>query len=63
MFLIVDIFSKWLEVKIMNATTALATVEVVRRVFAIYGLTGVVVTNNGPQFRWHELERFLLRME
>lgn len=56
----VDTYSKWLEVKLMNTTTATAMVEAIRSVFAAYGLPRVVVvTDNGPQFRSHEFACFV----
>ena len=60
MFLIVvDSHSKWLEVFPMNSTTATATVNLLRSLFASQGLALEVVTDNGPQFISEEFKRFL----
>lgn len=59
LLLMVDAYSKWLEVRVMHGTSALATVEAVRSSFAAYGLPSVVVTDNGPQFRSREFQHFL----
>lgn len=55
----VDAFSKWIEVKCMQSTTAAKTVEAVRSWFASHGLPVEVVTDNGPQFRAAEFLTFL----
>lgn len=50
MFLVmVDAFSKWPEVCVMQSTTAEKTVEALRPIFARYGLPEQVVSDNGPQ--------------
>ena len=57
--LIVDSFSKWLEILPMNSTTTGATIKAVRTLFARYGLPQQVVTDNGPQFISDEFKTFL----
>lgn len=47
---IVDSHSKWLEVFPVATTTATATINVLRAVFARYGLPREVVSDNVPQF-------------
>ena len=47
---IIDSHSKWLEVFNMRSTTAEKTCEVLRTLFASYGLPEEIVTDNGPQF-------------
>ncbi len=60
MFLvIVDAHSKWPEVIRMKSTTAERTVEVVRSVFARYGVPEQLVTDNGPQFVAESFQQFL----
>jgi len=49
-FVAVDAHSKWLEVHVMKETTAAKTIDVLRTIFAAYGLPEQVVTDNGPQF-------------
>ena len=57
MFLvIVDSHSKWLEVVPMKSTTTAKTLEVLRSVFARYGLPKQLVSDNGPQFTAREFE-------
>ena len=60
MFLvIVDTHSKWGEVIEMKSTTAAATIEELRRLFATYGLPEQVVLDNGPQFASSAFSMFL----
>ena len=60
MFLIVvDSFSKWIEVEVMSCATANATVGRMRRIFATHGLPLVVVSDNGPAFVGEEFEHFM----
>ena len=57
--IIVDSHSKWLEVFPMTTTTATATINVFRAVFARYGIPHEVVSDNGPQFVSEEYQTFL----
>ena len=60
MFLVViDAYSKWLEVRLMKSTTSQATIEKLREIFATDGLPITVVSDNGPSFTSHEFQQFL----
>ena len=62
MFLLVtDAHSKWPEIVEMSSTTAMKTMEELRRMFAAYGLPEQLVTDNGPQFTAEEFAVFLKR--
>ena len=51
MFLVtVDAHSKWPEVSMMSFTTVSKTMDVLRQMFAAYGLPDQIVSDNGPQF-------------
>ncbi|PFX16881.1 Uncharacterized protein K02A2.6 [Stylophora pistillata] len=54
-----DAKSKWLEVIPMSSTTAQATVDALRSLFAIHGLPEEIVSDNGPQFIAQEFKDFL----
>ncbi|XP_039525150.1 uncharacterized protein K02A2.6-like [Pimephales promelas] len=56
---IVDSHSKWLEVFHMTSTTSSRNIEVLRNLFAAYGLPEEVVSDNGPQFASAEFKQFL----
>ncbi|CAB4045415.1 integrase core domain, partial [Paramuricea clavata] len=48
MFLVVvDAYSKWLEVHLMTSTTSTTTIEKLREIFATHGLPATVVSDNG----------------
>ena len=62
MFLVgVDAHSKWPEVFTMTSTTAKKTIEVLRHLFAAYGISERIVTDNGPQFITEEFATFMKR--
>ena len=55
---IIDAHSKWIEVFKMNSTMAIATIEVLRTVFARFGIPESIVSDNGPQFTSSEFTEF-----
>ncbi|XP_029163050.1 uncharacterized protein K02A2.6-like [Nylanderia fulva] len=57
--LMVDAFSKWPEVHIVQDITAKTTIAKCRGMFAAYGLPKVIVTDNGRTFVSSEFQRFL----
>ena len=60
MFLVlVDAYSKWLEVHVMKSTTSTATIEKLREIFAMHGLPKTVVSDNGTNFSNNEFELFM----
>ena len=58
-FLAIDAHSKWGEIFEMVRTTTTKTVEVLRHLFAAYGLPEQIVTDNGPQFTSEEFQHFM----
>jgi len=54
--IIVDAHSKWLEVFPMKSITTTKTLEILRNLFATYGLPYQLVSDNGPQFVSSEFE-------
>lgn len=59
LLVLVDAYSKWVDVVCMTVTTAAKTVEKLRTIFATFGLPEEVVTDNGPQFVSTEFTTFL----
>ena len=57
--IVVDAYSKWLEVVPMVSMTSLKTIEVLRSLFARYGIPEEVVSDNGPQLASEEFSQFL----
>ena len=62
MFLIVvDAYSKWIEIETMMDATAPSTVKRLRKIFAAHGLPKIIVTDNGPAFVGDAFEQFCQR--
>ncbi|XP_063357872.1 uncharacterized protein K02A2.6-like [Cydia amplana] len=57
--LIVDSTSKWLDVHIMNGTSASQVIEKLCRTFAIIGIPVYLVSDNGPPFSSEQFVQFL----
>lgn len=55
--IVVDTYSKWTGV--MRTSTAAATIEKVRGIFATHGLPVMVVSNNGPCFTSQDFKIFM----
>ena len=55
----VDAYSKWLEVIPMGSMTTLKTIEILRSLFARYGIPEEVASDNGPQLTSEEFSQFL----
>ena len=59
MFLVlIDAYSKWLDVKVVNSATSSATIEHLRSIFSVHGLPETIVTDNGTVFTSAEFENF-----
>ena len=58
-FVLVDAHSKWPKVVEMKTTTAAKTIEVMRTMFAAYGLPEQAVSDNSPQFTLEEFTDFM----
>ena len=56
---VVDAYSKWLDVEMMSSSKAGPTIAKLRRLFAVHGLPHVVVSDNGPNFASEEFKLFL----
>ena len=48
--LIIDYFSRWIEIARMEQTTSNKVVQHMKSIFARYGIPEVVVSDNGPQY-------------
>ena len=57
--LVIDAHSKWGEVFQMTQTTTTKMLEVLRSLFASYGLPEQIVSDNGPQFVSEEFYQFM----
>ena len=59
LLIVVDAYSKWVEVKIMRSTTTEATISALQEMFSRWGLPEHVHSDNGPQFVSSEFENFM----
>ena len=58
-FLVVDSYSKWIEVFPMKSTTSYSTIKKLMQIFATHGLPKQLVSDNAPNFVSHEMREFL----
>ncbi|XP_064475582.1 uncharacterized protein K02A2.6-like [Ornithodoros turicata] len=58
LFVLVDSYSKWIEVRCLSTATAARTTDTLRAIFAAYGYPEELVSDNGPQFIAQEFADF-----
>ena len=61
LLVIVDAYTKWIEVHVMSTSTASATVDRLRTTFATFGIPETVVSDNGTCFTSHVFKDFMDR--
>lgn len=59
--LVVDAFSKYLDVKLMNKTDAKSVTSQLNNFFTVFGLAKTLVTDNGPPFSSYEFSEYCRR--
>ena len=55
---IVDFYSDFIEVKMLEENTSSAVIEFLKEQFSRHGLPDILVTDSGPQFRSQEFKQF-----
>lgn len=55
---LIDSFSRWMDVKIMRRTDCLSVIGVLRNIFAYFGLPSMLVADNGPPFNAENFRSF-----
>ena len=58
LLLIIDEYSRWVEVEITKTIKAQTIIALLDKVFSCYGIPYKVTTDNGPPFQSNELKRF-----
>ena len=59
LLVVVDAYSKWLEVHRMKSITSTATIEKLREMFATHGLPATLASDNGSNFTSSEFQEFM----
>lgn len=59
--ILIDAFSKWIEVFVMSSTDSKTVLDKLREVFARFGIPKTIVSDNGRQFVSFEFENFCKR--
>ena len=55
---IVDYYSRWVACQKLTSLTSEHTIEVLKEVFATYGIPDLILTDNGPQFSAESFAQF-----
>lgn len=58
MLIIVDTYSRWIDIKLMTQTTSKKLIEVLANIFSYFGLPHTIVADNGPPFNSKEFKKF-----
>lgn len=56
--LIIDYFSKYVELSLMKSTTTIAVIQVLKSCFARYGIPLLLISDNGPQYNSSKMKEF-----
>ena len=56
--ILVDVYSRWLEVRQMSHTNAAAVIKELENIYSIFGSFKEIVSDNGPPFTSSELKRY-----
>jgi transposase InsO family protein len=57
-FVVVDKFTKWIEVKLAASITTAKVVEFIKEIMYRFGVPNNIITNNGTQFTASEFKDF-----
>ena len=59
LFILVDAYSKWIEVYVTSKMTSEVTIDKLREAFAAHGIPQTLVSDNGPCFTSKEFAKFV----
>ena len=59
LLIVIDSYSKWIELHEMSSTTSGTTIDKLRNMFSSYGLPEEIVSDNCPQFVPEKIGMFL----
>ena len=61
LLIVVDAHSKWIEAHPMSTITSTFTAQCLRKIFVVFSILEVLVTDNDPSFVSEEFEQLLSR--
>ena len=56
--LVVDYYSRYIEVQKLNSTTSASVITALKAIFSRHGIPTTLVSDNGPQYDSHEMKQF-----
>jgi transposase InsO family protein len=56
--LVVDYYSRWIEIRHLPTTTSQETVKALKSIFALHGIPDIVMSDNGPQYSSETFRNF-----
>ena len=59
LLVVIDAYSRFPEVEIVNSTSANSTIPKLERIFATHGIPQVLKSDNGPPFQGHDFGKFM----
>ena len=60
LLVVIDYYSRYYEAEILTSVTASQIISCLEKIFAVHGLPVTITSDNGPQFRPEEFERYLV---
>ena len=60
LLVVIDYYSRYYEVEILMSVTASQIISRLEKIFAVHGLPVTITSDNGPQFRAEEFEKYLV---
>ena len=60
LIVVIDYYSRYYEAEILTSVTASQIISCLEKIFAVHGLPVTITSDNGPQFRSEEFERYLV---
>ena len=55
---IVDYYSRWIELRLLERQTCAHTISKIKSIFSVHGIPDVVISDNGPQFSSADFKAF-----
>ena len=56
--IVIDYYSRWMEIKQLTSTTSRAVIEKTKTMFISFGVPDIIISDNGPQYSSQEFKKF-----